>query len=193
MKKPASRLISTLIACLGILGAIGSAQADVLLDLVNPAVQNDTAYSLSFTATNPSTTLSVAGYQVPSYEQATENGLLLNDAGSNLLGQIWNFVPAGSGSLADQYSDGSSVNALDFGGVSVGSYDTFSQTIATTVGSSYTYNFLFTEDDSGPSGFMVSANATVGNGNSVPEPLSVALFGIGLAALGARRRKIGQR
>jgi PEP-CTERM motif len=171
------------------IGATGQSRADtVLLNLINPPVQSDTPYNLSFVTTGTSTTVSIGGYQLPSYEQSTDNGLYLGGTGPNLLGTTWGFIPAASGTLANQYDDGSPVNGLNFGGTSEGYYDTFYQTIATTVGASYTLSFLFTEDEPGPSGFMVTASGAL---SSVPEPSSLVLAGSGVLAVFvlARRRK----
>jgi PEP-CTERM motif len=98
------------------------------------------------------------------------------------------YTPATSGSLSDQYSDGSGVNALNFGGVAVGYYDTYSQTFATTAGDSYTLRLNFTEDNPNENGFLVTTNAS-----AVPEPATWAMmlvgFGAFAVALRSSRRK----
>jgi hypothetical protein len=174
-----------------ILLSAAPAQADaILLSLTDAPIQTNTPYALVFTATASSTTLSVAGYQRPSAETASQNGVFLNGGGANLLAQTWSLTPAASGSGAYQYSDGSSVNLLYLEGISPGYSDTFSQTIATTAGSAYTYDFMFSEQFTGPSFFQVSASGMAGAvAAAVPEPASVALFGAGLAALGWMRRR----
>ncbi len=161
------------------------ASAGVLLDLTNPAVQTDTPYSLSFTATGSSTTLSVAGYQVPSEEEVRLNGVYLGASITNLLGTTWSFVPAALGSSATQYSDGTSVNALEFAGYAAGYYDTFSQSFSTIAGDNYHYNFDFTEYQHGPSSLVVSAS----NAAPVPLPAAAWLLLSGLVGVGAMARK----
>jgi hypothetical protein len=143
-------------------------------------------YDLTFTATSTFTTLSVAGYDVPTFEFVLDNSVTLAGVGPNLLSQTWAFTPAASGTDADQSNDGASVNDLFFGGVTEGSYDTFSQTFTTTPGSSYAYTFTFVAVGSGPSGFMVSENVASG----VPETSTWAMTLLGFAALGfaAHRR-----
>jgi hypothetical protein len=96
-----------------------------------------------------------------------------------LLGGTWIFTPAPSGSLANTYSDGTSVLALNFGGVTVGSYDVYSQTVATTIGSVYTLDLQYSNDsDNQPSGFLVEATG-------VTDPAGVAgsAINLGLAQL----------
>jgi hypothetical protein len=170
------------------------ARADtILLDLINAGGQTDTPFSLNFNATDVLTTLTFAGYQVPSIERATHIGVFLNNAGANLLGSTWTFTPAPSGSLASQTSDGTGVNQLNFGGVTAGSYDSFAQQFATTAGSSYTVNFLFSNPggvSSAPSGLRVSTSGIAG----IPEPATWGMMLLGFGGLGAilrlRRRTL---
>jgi hypothetical protein len=176
-----------LLAALGV-GATAlsaGASAGVLLDLTNPAVQTDTPYSLSFTATGTSTTLSVAGFQVPSDEYVFSNGVYLGTSTTNLLGTTWSFVAAASGSDSSQYADGIGVNQLRFAGVTAGSYDTYSQSFSTIAGDTYNYKFDFTEADTGPSSLVVS----VSGATPVPLPAAAWLMLSGLGMLGFLRRR----
>jgi hypothetical protein len=163
------------------------AQAVDLLNVVNMPAATNTPYSFAFTPATASTTISFAGYQVPSSFTATNIGLFLNNAGPNLLAQTWTFTAAPSGSLAAQ-NTALPVNNLVFAGVTVGSYDIFSQVIGTTAGSSYTLSFLFSNSaNNQPSGFRVSASQS-DIGGAVPEPGTWAMMIVGFGAVGFARR-----
>src|SRR5271154_6741816 len=88
-----------------------------------------TVYNLSFVATASTTTLSVAGYQEIGWWDAQSNSVTAG-GGSNLLGAVWTFVPASSGSLTTTYSDGTPVPALAFAAVIPGLFDTYSQSLS---------------------------------------------------------------
>ena len=180
------------------LASVPAQAATTLLNLVNAPGQTDTPFVLAFVANASAVTLSVGGYQVPAFEQASQNAVRLGNVGPNLLGSSWTFTPAPSGSLAGQFVDGSGVNALSFGGVSEGSYDVFSQTFATMAGSSYSYSFLYSNNFSpsnSPSGFRVSVDGASVAG-AVPEPATWALMLLGFAVIGTvmrRRQKVTLR
>jgi hypothetical protein len=165
-----------------------------LLNLIDPPDQTDTAYSLSFTAAGPLTTIAIGGYQILDFEQTTNIGLYLNDAGTNLLGAGWTLTPAAPlFTNTYTYDDGTPVPALVFASSAAGAYDTYAQTVATTAGQSYSVHFLYTNDIFGggasPSGLLVTETATTG----VPEPSTWALMLLGLAGLGfCGRRKTKQ-
>ncbi len=144
--------------------------------------------SLQFTATGTTTTLFDEGYQLPGFNQFTDNSVTLTGGGLNLLGQIWGFTPAAFGSDTDQYDDGTSVNGLDFGGVSIGSYDVYFQTFATTPGQSYTYTFNFVQNEGEPDGYIVRTDSASG----APEPATWLLLigGIVGSGLMLRREKL---
>ena len=176
------KMKSQILAALAAAGLAVSAAASAdttLLTLSNPPIETGVLYDLSFTATSSSTTLSVAGFQVPSDEYVTDNGVYANGSATNLLATVWAFTPAASGSDTSQYSDGTSVNALRFAGITAGDYDTYSQTFSTTAGDTYTYKFSFQELDTGPSSLVV----TTSGASAVPEPAAWALMLIGLVGL----------
>jgi len=182
-------LITCLSLCLALWLPLISVQAGVLLDLVNPPGQNNTPYALTFNATLPVTTLALSGYQQPAALWTTDNGVFLNGAGANLLSPIWTYSPAASGADAYVENDGSSVPALFFEGTTPGSFDTFYQFIATTVGDSYTYQFYFSNNPlfPYPSALLVTVDDFAVD---VPEPISLALFSLGLLGLGWSQRKV---
>jgi hypothetical protein len=186
----AFKRIATLMAAGILIGAAASAQATTLLNLEDPLGQSNTPFALTFTAGSASTTVTFEGYQVPAGETAGHIGLFLNGTGPNLLGQTWAFTPASSGTDTSQSSDGTSVNALLFAGVTEDSYDMYSQTIATIIGDVYMVDFLFTNSSNNqPSGLIVDAsNANI---SSTPLPAALPLFAGGLGLMGflARRRK----
>lgn len=156
--------------------------ATTLVDAVNLPSQTNTPYSISFDAGAASTEIAFAGYNVPSYIDVTNISLVLTGSGTNLLASNWSFIPAPSGSLAGEPGD-----SLFFGGVTVGSYDTFFQNIGTTVGSNYTLSFLLSNNLS-PNGFRVTAsNATLNS--AVPEPGTWAMMLIGFGAVGYSMRR----
>ncbi|SIO46133.1 hypothetical protein SAMN05443247_05689 [Bradyrhizobium erythrophlei] len=62
------------------------AYATVLLDFANAPAQTNTQFNLSFVATGASTTITISGYQVPSAEGSTHNGLFLNGSGPGFSG-----------------------------------------------------------------------------------------------------------
>lgn len=171
------------------LGFAASANASTvtLLSLINPAGGSSESYSLTFTATSTESTLSDGGYQLPGFTHFIDNSVVLDGTSTNLLGQTWVFTPAASGSDTSQFNDGTAVNALNFGGVTLGSYDVYSQTFATTPGDSYTYTFDVPSYAGNPDGYYVTvSNASL---SSVPEPANVALLLAGVAMVGGLTRK----
>jgi hypothetical protein len=175
--------IVLLTAVMALLG-VGEAKAD-LFDLTNPPGQSDTPISLSFVAGATTTDIVFGGYQVPSVMEATDISLTTG-GGGNLLGLTWNFTPAASGSIADQFGNGS-VNGLQFAGVVVGDFDEFDQEISTVIGQTYDINFLFTNSPfNAPSGFFVNATDAL---VATPEPGSLTLLALCISGAAILARK----
>jgi len=166
---------------LGLLGT-ASARADTILLSLTDMPYTETLYDLDFVANASTTTLSVAGYDVNGVWVAASNSVTSSGGGGNMLGGVWTFVAAPSGSDALPLDDGTAVPALGFGGVTIGSYDTFSQTFATAPGAEYVYEFMFFNDlvpENAPSGLLVTTSAS-----AVPEPSTWAMMLIGFVGLG---------
>jgi len=178
------------VAGIGLLGT-ASARADTVLLSLTDMAYTETLEDLDFIANASTTTLSVAGYQVPFAWVAASNSVTPVGGGANLLGDTWAFVPAASKSSALPLPDVTAVPALAFAGGTVGSFDTFSQTFPTTPGMEYVYQFKFFNDlgeegSNAPSGLLVTTTAS-----AVPEPSTWALTILGFAAVGfvASRQK----
>lgn len=167
--------------------APASADATILLDLVDAPEQVNTPYSFDILATSSSLTISFAGYQVPTVQLV--NYISLTTAGgSNLLARTWSFTPAPTGSYARQGDDSTSVNALLFYGTDEGSYDTFSQMITAIAGNTYRLSFLFYEDEGSPNGLRVTTDGDRAT-SPAPEPSSWATMIGGFAMVGGAMRR----
>jgi hypothetical protein len=168
---------------LGLLGT-ASARADTVLLSLTDMGYTETLYNLDFIANASTTSLSVGGYEPNFVWVAAINSVTPSSGGANMLGDTWTFVPASSGSAAFTLSDVISVPALAFGGTTVGSYDTFSQTFATTPGTEYVYQFMLYNDlaiadFANPSGILVTTTAS-----AAPEPSTWAMMLLGFAGFG---------
>ena len=168
------------------LGLFGTeaARADTVLLSLTDMGYTETLYNLDFIANASTTSLSVGGYEPNFVWVAAINSVTPSSGGANMLGDTWTFVPASSGSTAFTLPDVISVPALAFGGTTVGSYDTFSQTFATTPGTEYVYQFMLyndldTPDVANPSGILVTTTAS-----AAPEPSTWAMMLLGFAGLG---------
>src|ERR1700722_8502855 len=113
---------------LGLLGTASARAETTLLSLINMPASGGTPFDLDFIAIASTTTLSVAGYQVPAFWEAEFNSVTPSGGGANLLGGTWTLVPAPSGSFTLATSDGTAVPKLIFQGTTAGSFDTWSQT-----------------------------------------------------------------
>lgn len=182
----------------GLLVASSPASAAILLDLVNVEAESQVAYVLAFTATNSETTIVFGGYHVPSYLQATQISVTADGTTANLLHRVWDHRAAPIGSLANQtsglggYSTGT--NPLEFGSTHVAAYDLFAQTFATTVGSVYNVNFLFSQDyGHNKNGFKITTDETLAMvaSQSAPEPSTWAMMiaGFGFVGFALRYRQ----
>jgi hypothetical protein len=84
---------------LALLGA-ESASADTTLLSLTDMPYTETLYDLNFVANASTATLSVAGYDVNGVWVAASNSVISSGGGANMLGGVWTFVAAPSGSDA---------------------------------------------------------------------------------------------
>lgn len=182
------------IAAAALVGVPCAASAATLIDQTNLAGQTNTPVSLTFTAGASSTTVDFQGYQLPSFINLSNILLTLSGGSSNLLGTSFTYTPAPCGADASQGPVGANgTNNLSFGGVCIGSYDSFAQTIGTTVGASYTLSFGLSNSFSNqPSGLRIFASDAVTG--AVPEPATWTMLLLGFAGMGLvlryQRRKL---
>jgi hypothetical protein len=174
-----------------------NATTTVLFDQTNFSTLN-TPESFTFVAGATTTTISFGGYQIPDWMGLDDIFFVLtgNSPATNLLGLTFNETPAASCSVFWQSVDPGAygTNGLRFGNYCEGQYDTFSQTISTTIGSSYTLGFVLSNPDLGdnnredvvPSGLRITATDAVVA--SVPEPATWAMMLIGFGAIGFAMR-----
>jgi hypothetical protein len=185
-----NRLLAYTIAAAALATAPSAASATTLFDKTNLADQTNTPESLVFTPGSTSTTLSIGGFNVPSFINLTD--IELTRGTTNVLGQTFTFTSAGAGCTdASQGGPGAfGTNNISLGSVCVGVNDTFSQTISTTPGELLVLRFLLSNSNA-PNGLLITASdATTG----VPEPATWAMMLLGFGAVGLslrfRRKKV---
>ena len=88
------RLLAYGIAAAALAAAPTVASATTLFGQADLANQTNTPVSLVFTAGDTSTTLSFAGFNIPSFINLTNIELTLTGSSTNLLGQTFSFAPA---------------------------------------------------------------------------------------------------
>jgi hypothetical protein len=191
-----NRMLSYCAGAVALLAIPAAANATTLFDQTNFSATN-LPVSLTFAAGATSTTVSIGGYQIPSWMSVDDIFLVLtgNSPATNLLGTSFAFTAAPAGcSFAWVGPPGAyGTEGLRYGGVCAGSYDIFSQTISTAIGSSYTLGFLVSNPNVGdtpnnvvPSGLRVTASDAVVAG--VPEPATWAMMLMGFGAIGIAMR-----
>lgn len=186
-----SRVLGCLLAASAMLAIPTTAQAQVLLDQVDLPVQTNSPYTFNFVTGSTSTAVAFGGYDVPSSFQVRDIRLVEFGGSTNLLGAVFGYTPAACGPLAGQGGVGAfGTNDLGFGGLCTGSYDIFSQSFASLIGSTYTLSFLVNNGTLGSDGLRVTASDTR-QVAAVPEPASWAmmLFGFGAMSVVVRRQR----
>jgi hypothetical protein len=198
------KMISLLAASAALAFATPASAAQVLVDLTNiPAQVSTPSSSLdstqSFTATSTSTVLTIAGFDVPG--SLVLANILLADTTAptvNVLGELFAYTPATDSPLADQNNTGIyGTRNVRFAGGSNTSYDIFTQTFNTTIGSTYNLSYLFTDQacrgcSAVPNGLRITVGEPTVAG-AVPEPATWVMMLLGFGGIGfALRRQRNQ-
>lgn len=191
VKKISKFLLSILTLC----ASVAAANASVVVGTFNSSsyqtfnVNVETAATVNFRYLD--------GYYDPNFVlfDGAGNHLISNDdANGNLFSRITQNLAAGNYTLLVSYCCGaanatatSSATFSNTDGFNTGSY-----WIGGTATLSSVENYLNTNPYTGLSGTQFSfevTNAQLGTGTDVPEPQSVALFGLALGALALARRR----
>ncbi len=198
-------MLSAAAAALMLAVASPAAAQVTLVDATNIPAQVSTPSATldptqSFTATSTSSVLTIGGYDVPGAFVLANILLATSSAPTvNVLGEHFTYTPAAVSPLASEGNLGIyGTRDLAFMGGAVGSYDTFTQTFNTTVGTTYNLSYLFTLTtcggcSSGPNGLRITAGDAAAAPGPVPEPATWAMMLLGFGGIGysmRRQRKI---
>ena len=197
MRKTALFLAATTAA----LTLAAPASAATLLDVTNLPVQSVIPQTLTFTATSTSTTIDFQGYQLPG--SLTLVNIFFAATGTtpstadNLFGLHYTYTPSSCPSPFHAFEGSDTpafgANNLVFQGGCEGVYDSLAQTVATTIGTSYTLRFSLSNSDAGPNGLRIFATDAAVTG-AVPEPATWAMMLLGFGGIGmAIRRRRNRR
>ena len=194
------KIVSVLAASAALTIAAPVSAQTTLVDTTNIPAQVSTPSTTldatqSFTATSTSSVLTIEGYDVPG-AFALANILLATSAAPtvNLLGEHFSYAPAGISPLASEGNLGIyGTRDLSFRGGDVGSYDAFSQTFNTTIGTTYNLSYLFTLTtcrgcSATPNGLRITAGEPSVAG-AVPEPATWAMMLLGFGGIGFQMRR----
>jgi len=190
------RKIVSLLAATVALAVAAPASAATLLDLTNMPTQFVTPESFTFTADSAATTINFQGYQLPGTLAVVNIFFGATGSTTDLLGLNFTATPSGCSAPFNTFGQGSvsavtGVHDLTFGGTCEGLYDTFSQTVTTAIGTSYTLNFSFTNVGQGGNALRVSTGALPAG--AVPEPATWAMMLLGFGGIGFAMRRTGKR
>ena len=195
-------VFSAAIAGLGLAFSAPAAAQVTLVDLIDIPAQVSTPSSTLdptqfFTATSTSTTLTIAGYDVPA-SFALVNIMLASSSAptTNVLGAHFTYTAAPCSPLAGEGNLGThGTYDLSFRGGCVGGYDSFAQTFATSIGETYNLSYLFTLVTNGgrtgtavPNGLRITAGDAALTA-AVPEPATWAMMLLGFGAIGFQMRR----
>jgi hypothetical protein len=192
-------MLSAAAAAVTLAVASPAAAQVTLVDLTNIPAQVSTPSSTldatqSFTATSTSSVLTIAGYDVPGAFVLANIRLATSAAPNvNVLGEHFTYTPASVSPLASEGNLGIyGTRDLSFRGGAVGSYDSFTQTFNTAVGTTYNLSYLFTLTtcrgcSAVPNGLRITAGEPTAG--AVPEPSTWALMLLGFGGVGYSMRR----
>lgn len=190
------RLLAYSVGSAALLTAPIAASAATLFDQTNLAVQSVMPQTLTFTATASSTKIDFQGYQVPASITLVKIFLAVTgttpSTANNLLGLHYTYTPSTCASPFHAFEGSDTplygASNLNFEGACTGLYDSFAQTVGTTVGASYTLKFSLSNSAAGSSGLRITATDAAAPAG-VPEPASWTMMLLGFGGIGFAMRR----
>lgn len=208
--KPAACAALGKVAAAGLLALSASAQATVLVELVNQPVTAVAAATFTFVATDANTVISFSAYNpinhfyfdeydgvyYPDYsapgDSSEISGIYLKQAGTsvNLMTGSWAYSSVAFNPYSYRFADGNPAGGIVFQG---DDYETYSQSFALTVGRTYQLSFGYYIGNDGANGLKVEGNVDLPSAVPEPEVLGMLLAGLGVVGALSRRQRAAKQ